>query len=56
MRVTIKDMTTHLEVSCRSEGEWERAIVEGFRIWSLEEGVLRGWQGAVGSEGEQWLG
>ena len=30
---TIKDMTAHLEVSCRAEGEWERAIVDGFRIW-----------------------
>ena len=30
---TIKDMTAHLEVSCRTEGEWEKAIVEGFRIW-----------------------
>ena len=30
---TIKDMTAHLEVSRRAEGEWERAIMEGFRIW-----------------------
>ena len=30
---TIKEMTAHLEVSCRSEGEWERAILTGFRIW-----------------------
>ena len=30
---TIKDMTAHLEVSCRAEGEWEKAIMEGFRIW-----------------------
>ena len=41
---TIKDMTAHLEVSCRAEGEWERAIVDGFRIWrqvrDLGEGRL----------------
>ena len=30
---TIKDMTSHLEVSCRTEGDWERAIMTGFRIW-----------------------
>ena len=42
---TIKDMTAHLEVSCRAEGEWERAIVDGFRIWrqvrDLGEGRLQ---------------
>ena len=30
---TIKDMTSHLEVSSRTEGEWERAIMTGFDIW-----------------------
>ncbi|MDE0337628.1 MAG: nucleoside triphosphate pyrophosphohydrolase family protein [Caldilineaceae bacterium] len=30
---TIKDMTSHLEVSCRTEGEWERAIMTGFQVW-----------------------
>lgn len=30
---TIRDMTAHLEVSCRSEAEWEKAIVDGFGIW-----------------------
>ena len=30
---TIKDMTSHLEVSCRTEGDWERAIMTGFRLW-----------------------
>ena len=30
---TIKDMTSHLEVSTRTEGEWERAIMTGFDIW-----------------------
>ena len=42
---TIKDMTAHLEVSCRTEGEWEQAIVHGFRIWrqirDLGEGRLK---------------
>ncbi len=30
---TIKDMTAHLEVRARTEGEWERAIMKGFDIW-----------------------
>lgn len=30
---TIKDMTSHLEVSCRTAGDWERAILEGFQLW-----------------------
>ena len=30
---TIKDMTSHLEVSARTEGDWERAIMAGFDIW-----------------------
>ena len=30
---TIKDMTSHLEVSARTEGDWERAIMTGFSIW-----------------------
>ena len=30
---TIKDMTSHLEVSSRTEGDWERAIMTGFDIW-----------------------
>jgi len=30
---TIKDMTSHLEVSCRTEGDWERAIMTGFSLW-----------------------
>ena len=30
---TIKDMTAHLEVRARTEGEWERAIMTGFDIW-----------------------
>ena len=30
---TIKEMTSHLEVSARTEGDWERAITTGFDIW-----------------------
>ena len=30
---TIKDMTSHLEVSARTEGDWERAIMTGFELW-----------------------
>ena len=41
---TIKDMTDHLEVRCRTEGEWERAITLGFQVWrevrSLGKGRL----------------
>ena len=50
---TIKDMTSHLEVSARTEGEWERAIMNGFDIWrqvkangkgqihaNLEQGII----------------
>ena len=30
---TIKDMTAHLEVRCRTEGDWEHAILRGFELW-----------------------
>jgi NTP pyrophosphatase (non-canonical NTP hydrolase) len=30
---TIKQMTNHLEVRTRTEGEWERAILRSFEIW-----------------------
>ncbi len=30
---TIKDMTSHLEVSIRTEGEWEQAILTGLNVW-----------------------
>ena len=30
---TIKEMTSHLEVSRRTEGDWERAIMTGFHVW-----------------------
>lgn len=30
---TIKSMTSHLEVSERTTGDWEKAIVEGFDVW-----------------------
>jgi hypothetical protein len=29
----IHNMTAHLEVRCCTEGEWERAIVQGFAVW-----------------------
>ena len=53
---TIKDMTSHLEVSARTEGDWERAIMTGFDIWrqvkaegkgrihaDLEQGTIEWW-------------
>jgi NTP pyrophosphatase (non-canonical NTP hydrolase) len=30
---TIKDMTSHLEVQQCTTGEWEQAILQGFRVW-----------------------
>ena len=39
---TIKDMTSHLEVSARTEGEWERAIMTGFDIWRQVKARGRG--------------
>lgn len=30
---TIKDMTSHLEVKRCSTGEWEQAILQGFKVW-----------------------
>ncbi len=30
---TIKSMTGHLEVSERTTGDWEKAIVDGFKVW-----------------------
>lgn len=30
---TIKNMTSHLEVSQRTIGEWERAVLRGFDVW-----------------------
>ncbi len=42
---TIKEMTAHLEVGSRSEGEWEEAIMVGFQLWrqirALGQGRLR---------------
>jgi hypothetical protein len=29
----IRSMTANLEVGCCTEGEWERAIVQGFAVW-----------------------
>ena len=39
---TIRDMTSHLEVSERTEGEWERAIMMGFDIWRQVKAQGRG--------------
>ena len=39
---TIKDMTSHLEVSARTEGEWEQAIMTGFDIWRKVKAKGRG--------------
>ena len=39
---TIKDMTSHLEVSARTEGDWERAIMTGFDIWRNVKAKGRG--------------
>ena len=39
---TIKDMTSHLEVSARTEGDWERAIMTGFNIWRQVKAKGRG--------------
>ena len=39
---TIRDMTSHLEVSARTEGEWERAIIAGFDIWRQVRTRCRG--------------
>ena len=30
---TIKDMTSHLEVDQCTTGEWEQAILQGFKVW-----------------------
>ena len=29
----IREMTAHLEVGCRTEADWERAIVTSFQLW-----------------------
>ena len=39
---TIKDMTSHLEVSARTEGDWERAIMTGFDIWRQVKAKSKG--------------
>lgn len=32
---TLKNMTAHLEVSQRTEGDWQEAILTGYRVWNL---------------------
>ena len=39
---TIKEMTSHLEVKCRTEGDWEHAIIKGFEIWRQVRAQGRG--------------
>ena len=39
---TIKDMTSHLEVNARTEGEWEQAIMRGFEVWRKVKGDGKG--------------
>lgn len=39
---TIKDMTEHLEVRERTTGEWEQAILQGFRVWRAVQSRRRG--------------
>ena len=29
----IRNVTRNFEVGCCTEGEWERAIVQGFAVW-----------------------
>jgi NTP pyrophosphatase (non-canonical NTP hydrolase) len=36
---TVKDMTSHLEVSRRTTGEWEQAILLGFEVWRAVHGA-----------------
>ena len=42
---TIKEMSAHLEVGSRTEGDWEKAIMVGFALWrqirTLGQGRLR---------------
>ena len=39
---TIKDMTPPLAVSCRTKGDWERAVLEGFEVWRVVREKGRG--------------
>jgi NTP pyrophosphatase (non-canonical NTP hydrolase) len=39
---TIKDMTSHLEVKQCTTGEWEQAILQGFRVWRAVLGARGG--------------
>jgi NTP pyrophosphatase (non-canonical NTP hydrolase) len=47
---TIKDMTSHLEVKQCTTGEWEQAILQGFRVWRA---VLAGGGGRVAVDLDQ---
>jgi NTP pyrophosphatase (non-canonical NTP hydrolase) len=39
---TIKGMTSYLEVRSRTEGDWEQAIMTGFRVWRQVRASGRG--------------
>ena len=39
---TIKEMTSHLEVACRSEWDWESAILAGYSVWRQVRAKGRG--------------
>lgn len=47
---TIKDMTSHLEVKQCTTGEWEQAILQGFKVW---RGVLAARGGRIAVDLDQ---
>lgn len=47
---TIKDMTSHLEVKQCTTGEWEQAILQGFKVWRA---VLAGRGGRIAVDLDQ---
>jgi NTP pyrophosphatase (non-canonical NTP hydrolase) len=49
---TVKDMTSHLEVSQCTTGEWEQAILQGFEVWRAVLAV-RGGRIAVDLDGRR---
>ena len=47
---TIQDMTSHLEVSQCTTGDWEQAILQGFRVWRV---VLERQGGVIAADLDQ---
>ena len=47
---TIKDMTSHLEVNQCTTGEWEQAILQGFKVW---RSILAGRGGSISVDLDQ---